>query len=156
MYFADLSPYIFLKQRPLAGVLNVGWLASGHPIPTGDVPPGFVDNLLTCIVAFRANQMRGFHFCEFCPSTSSLSPPMLSMRLKSKKKIFLGSAEVWLPAPEGKVFAAPDLVAHYVAAHQYCPPADFIAAVEAAPSLVGWDAEKELEERILAARKDLT
>jgi hypothetical protein len=43
-----------------------------------------------------------------------------------------GSAEIRVVGV-GRVYAAPDLIGHYVEAHGYCPPEEFIAAVLGGP-----------------------
>jgi hypothetical protein len=40
-----------------------------------------------------------------------------------------GSAELHVAAADGRVYAAPSLVLHYVRDHGYGPPAEFVAAV---------------------------
>jgi hypothetical protein len=47
------------------------------------------------------------------------------------KEISLGSAEMRLRGKENIIFAAPDLVCHYMAAHEYRPPDEFVAALAA-------------------------
>ncbi len=45
----------------------------------------------------------------------------------------LGSAEIWVIANDGKIFACPDLILHYIVDHNYLPPEEFIEAVENGP-----------------------
>jgi hypothetical protein len=47
------------------------------------------------------------------------------------EEISLGSAEMRLACEGHVIFAAPDLVCHYMAAHEYRPPDEFMAAVVA-------------------------
>ncbi|MGE7389935.1 hypothetical protein ACQKM2_31090 [Streptomyces sp. NPDC004126] len=66
----------------------------------------------------RARQTRGFHSCPFCASRvfgSRVSHPQ-------------GSAEIWVMGGD-VAYAAPELIAHYVEAHNYLPPNAFIQAV---------------------------
>lgn len=63
-------------------------------------------------------QTRGFHTCEFCGGREKA----------------VGNAEIRVPG-EGRMYAAPSLVHHYVVAHGYKPPEEFIAAVMAFPSV---------------------
>jgi hypothetical protein len=44
----------------------------------------------------------------------------------------LGSAEIRIPG-KGKVYAAPDLVVHYVGKHGYQPPPEVVAAIRSGP-----------------------
>jgi hypothetical protein len=45
------------------------------------------------------------------------------------RSIRLGNGEVRVRAPDGQWYAAPTLVAHYVAGHGYLPPRPFVDAV---------------------------
>ncbi|MBK8252213.1 MAG: hypothetical protein IPK82_06040 [Polyangiaceae bacterium] len=67
--------------------------------------------------------MRGFHRCEFCSLDEVVAEKDGVVKL-------LGSAEVWLPG-ESVLYAAPNLIVHYIRAHGYQPPAEYLRAVEA-------------------------
>jgi hypothetical protein len=45
----------------------------------------------------------------------------------------LGSAEIRVFADSGAIYAAPDLIYHYMAVHRYKPPDQFITALTAGP-----------------------
>ncbi|MFG1917190.1 hypothetical protein [Micromonospora sp. NPDC048898] len=142
-YFADLTPYTYLerheddqwpsdeqgKDLPL---LNVGWLDAAHPYPTGAPPHGLVP-ALTELAKTRVRQTRGHHYCEIC---------VRDMGEGAREAIRQGmiareSAEFEVRG-DGVVYAAPQLLLHYVTAHEYLPPAEFCTAALAAtcdPSL---------------------
>jgi hypothetical protein len=42
--------------------------------------------------------------------------------------IMLGDAEIHVQDAKGRTFIAPDLLYHYILAHGYCPPREFIEA----------------------------
>ena len=109
MYFPDLSQYTYLGLDP--SVLNVGWLDAQHPFQRGKAPSQFVDRLRT-LVHNSVHQTRGFHQCSFCTDPTAR-----------------GSAEILVTGETGARYAAPTLILHYVEAHKYLPPAEFIAAV---------------------------
>ena len=44
----------------------------------------------------------------------------------------LGSAEMTVKGKDGKIYAAPNLIYHYMAAHDYDPPKEFVEALLAA------------------------
>jgi len=44
-------------------------------------------------------------------------------------KLFLGMAEIRVFAKSGKIYAAPNLIYHYVKDHSYAPPDPFVEAV---------------------------
>lgn len=116
-WFEDLTPYSYLRQ-PIAGtgpVLNVGWLEAGQPFPRGPVPAALIDRLWLLEQYSQVNITRGFHYCDLCPDAEDTGP--------------CGHGEIRAVASDGTRFAAPSLIAHYVEAHAYQPPRDFISAV---------------------------
>lgn len=145
MYMKDLEPYRHGVPKPLEDVLAVGWLSKSSDTPKGDVSTEFVNALERLLATHRVNQMRGYHVCEFC----SKSP--LVHQTRSGKRIMLGSAEIWIPQPDQRlIYAAPDLIHHYVLEHAYLPPGDFIRAVSRASDLSEWNAHAECETRLNA------
>jgi hypothetical protein len=146
MFFRDLEMYRYAIPAPLKDVVAVGWLSRTNDYPIGDAPSGFVDALARLLPSYRVNQTRGFHECEFC----SKSP--FTYEVQPGKTIVLGSAEIWVPsADQGMIYAAPDLVYHYVKEHRYLPPANFIQAVMAGRGDNDWDANQECQWRLNAA-----
>jgi hypothetical protein len=66
--------------------------------------------------------------------------------------VFLGSAEIWLPAADRTIiFAAPDLILHYVSAHRYLPPELFQRAIQTVSRWTDWNAKREADRRLEAA-----
>src|SRR6267142_4782726 len=148
MYQRDLTPYRYDIPDPLPDVLAVGWLSRTNGFPHGDVPCEFANALERLLVSNRVNQMRGFHVCEFCKK----SPIFCST--PAHIEIALGSAEIWMPSRENRViYAAPDLIYHYVLEHRYLPPNDFIHSVLHSDHRE-WNADQEFHNRIDAAYKD--
>ncbi|MEV5527899.1 hypothetical protein [Streptomyces prunicolor] len=129
-YYKDLSPYDYSDDVDETGEgagsgvspLNVGWLAEGHAFPRGDVPEGFVEALLE-LAKDTVNVYRGMHFCDFCPTFQEARQ---NVRFRD---VFIGSGEVHVLGGEGRVYATPALVVHYVADHGYRPPQEFVDAV---------------------------
>ena len=114
MYFQDLTPYEYFKGG--SPEFNVGWLDSGHSFFRGSVPEGFISRL-RALAHNPVNQTRGFHVCQFCDIHPITSESALS------------SAEIRVVASNGKVYASPMLICHYIEAHSYRPPQEFIDAV---------------------------
>ena len=128
MWFEDLTPYRYLR-RPVTSstrTLNVGWLERGHPFPSGPVPPAAITRLLDLVEHGPTNATRGMHFCDLCPSVDRDEPEVLHAPVASR---LWGNAEVRAVAPDGTRYAAPTLIHHYVTAHGYRPPAEFVAAL---------------------------
>ena len=101
-------------------VRAIGWLHPDHPHPHGPVPAECLAKLKEfarlaghCPEALYIGICMGFHTCEFCEKTH-------------------GHRNFGVPAGE-LLYMAPEMVAHYVEQHRYCPPAEFLAAVMASP-----------------------
>lgn len=118
-FFADLTPYAYLRGSFTEGrdALNVGWLEVNELFPTGPVP-GTVVTRLQELIQHPVNECRGFHICPWCWRSDHLTP-----------RDTWGNGEIRVTGADGAVYAAPVLIAHYIEAHQYQPPAAFIEAV---------------------------
>ncbi|WP_305785391.1 hypothetical protein [Symbioplanes lichenis] len=138
-HFEDLAAYAYqdeetlslddgyLVYRPRYARLAVGWLDPAFPFPTGPAPEGFAAALLDIVAGRRVNAMRGWQDCPFCPAPS---PRRAVEAPHPSGPVFLGNAEIRVPGGPGKMYAAPNLIWHYVTAHDYRPPEVFVAAVE--------------------------
>jgi hypothetical protein len=125
----DLSPYAYSDhgdvEAPTKPDLAVGWLEGGHPFPTGDPPPGFVEALARCSCRF-VWYTRGVHVCQFC---SGVGPFQMQSHVFRGRGIWMGSSELHVPGPDGRLYGAPSTILHYVLAHRYLPPEPFVRAV---------------------------
>jgi hypothetical protein len=128
-WFEDLTPYSYLGRERRAA-LNVGWLGVGHAFSTGRTDPGFVTALMEMCVQSRVNVTRGWQECVFCPTDPQELRKHYPIRVvHAGNEYALGDAEIRVTHPDGTVFAAPNLIAHYVQTHKYEPPRKFIDAV---------------------------
>ncbi len=123
MYFQDLTPYTYLNREPDTNLLAVGWLDAEHEFTRGTVPEGVLKSILA--LCFKpVNQTRGFHQSPFLKSTS------LGYSVEYEgQKMLLGSAEIRVSGREGKCFAAPNLIYHYIKDCGYLPPQEFLDAL---------------------------
>jgi hypothetical protein len=124
MYAPDLTPYTYTMQAVGPGLtaLNVGWLDKDHPFEVGFVEPEVVQRIFhLCEIPVR--QTRGFHLCPFCKERKRVVVKI------GGTELFLGSAEIRVQDRAGVVFAAPNLIYHYITAHNYRPPEEFLSAV---------------------------
>jgi len=128
-YFKDLSAYWYhgvgMARRGRSPSLNVGWLSAAHAFAQAEPSEALLDRLWRfCKVSVA--QMRGIHECELCS--------VEAFRAEHKgETLLLGTSEIRVFAPEGGVYAAPTLIFHYVKAHLYLPPAEFLAALYNGP-----------------------
>jgi hypothetical protein len=118
MYYADLGRKTQIARGPF--IRAVGWLSASHPFPTGPVSEEFLTKLKTicvtwaaCVAVLKWPIALGPHTCEFC-------------------RKFHASGNVGVPAND-LLFVAPEMIAHYVEAHDYVPPHAFVEAVMRAP-----------------------
>lgn len=127
-YFEDLTEYTYDETASRPGTLNVGWLDPDVPYNQGDADPQFV-NILWGFCRYKVVRMRGFCGCAFC-KPRNLGIVIATSRSETLK---LGSAEIRVFSNDGAIFAAPNLIYHYVTVHRYRPPGTFIAAVITGP-----------------------
>jgi hypothetical protein len=134
LYYTDLSPYSYLKERggPVSAdikpALNIGWLDDAHPFQQAEPSPEFVARLWV-FCRTPINTMLGFHECTFCND----NPKTYLVIEKDGEKVGFGHAEIWIFGPDDKTYAAPTLIYHYVTRHRYAPPAEFVQAVLTGP-----------------------
>lgn len=120
-YYRDLSKYEYHNVE--AHTINIGWLDNSIDYARGEVPEEFI-NKLWGYLKYNIVQLRGFHECNLCSEkTGYLSVERNGEQLK------LGSAEIRVLGNDGKIYAAPNLIYHYITKHNYMPPAEFIKAV---------------------------
>ena len=129
MHYPDLTPYEYFPWQKSSKVVNIGWLEAGHAFNEGDIAEKAIDRLfLFC--THGVNATRGHHLCHFC------SKPAFGFRVtRNNRELILGSAEIRVFGKNGIIYAAPNLVYHYVVDHHYRPPGEFIEALLTDPVL---------------------
>jgi len=122
-YFKDCSIYEYRSTSdpwPLEN--NIGWLGSGRRFNTRIPEETFLDSLWNyCKIA--VNSTRGIHSCELCPGRNE------SIFQRNQENLRLGWAEIRAFSRRGAIFAAPNLIYHYVLTHHYRPPDEFVEAI---------------------------
>jgi hypothetical protein len=114
-FYEDLSHYNYTHHSKRE--LNIGWLEKGQPFNMGEVPAGFIDRLNLYLNSdFTLFHCLGDHDCEFCEKRES------------------ACCEIRVVSIDGQVYAAPELIKHYIEAHSYLPPQEFIDAVMNGPA----------------------
>ena len=120
-YYQDLSPYVYVGAIP--GAVNVGWLDREHDFPKGKVPGSAVKKLRR-LAENPAVRHRGFHQCEFCGALGHL-------RWSEKDR---RSSSVFTVRRGERIYAAPKMIIHYIVAHHYLPPGEFLEALDESPN----------------------
>jgi len=124
-YFSDFSPYEYEPSSVRAHTYNIGWLSFGHPFETED-PNAVILERLWQYCCISVTPMRGEHPCDLLHQ----SPPR---RIERKLELMLGSGEIRLFADDGRIFASPNLIYHYVLDHGYKLPDEVKLALLAGP-----------------------
>jgi hypothetical protein len=122
-YFADLTPYVFIRSSKKDNEVNVGWLDHWHRFEGGAVPEEALERIFA-LCQKPVHKTRGYHSCELCRDHQ-----MGWVVQRGDVKLTLGSAEIRAPGGRGVEYACPDLIYHYIQDHGYKPPQDFVDAV---------------------------
>ena len=128
-YFADGTAYTYGPVTGSEQLVNIGWLDGVHPFPTGEVDPARI-RVLLALCRTGVNRTRGFHMCELCAAGTSSGPPTPVVVQDDRGAFPVGGAEIRVAGPASVVYAAPDMVIHYVLEHGYAPPDDFLKALD--------------------------
>lgn len=114
MFYADLSNECDGGAGPF--VRAVGWLSKDHPYNVGSVSDEFIATLNQHVEeAWQGAVPAGVHHCELCvdkPVTNGLN--------------------LCIPTAT-ELYSSPAMITHYVTAHGYRPPDEFIDAVMQCP-----------------------
>ncbi len=136
-YFSDHSPYAY-GHGSHPGVVHVGWLDNIHAYPKGAVDARLIEKMK--LLASKPLQLyRGMHICELCAEPPDLVKTTLPNRVVLDPNCSWarwvhqrsGNGEIRVSGG-GIVFAAPVLIVHYIEAHSYLPPTQFLKAVDEA------------------------
>lgn len=141
--FSDLTAYSHqIEPFTLAGVKNVGWIDVESLFPLGDVPEKSLLKLTRLASGngvFRplVEPVRELHACQICGA----------LQLRDSVGNALPNAELWIPA-NGVIYAAPVMILHFIAVHNYLPPEEFIAAIDAVDENVPYSADELYKEQL--------
>src|SRR5579859_2442431 len=127
-YYRDLSGYEYFPEYDRPGTKNIGWLEHGHEFDIM-VPSEEILELLWRFCAVSVVQTRGLHDCDLCTPCARVSA-----RKDGLLCLLLGSAEIRVFSRAGEIFAAPNLIYHYVNTHHYKPPDEFLRALREGPN----------------------
>ena len=117
-YYRDLDRCTYFGLENYESLVAVGWLDDGHDYPRGRVDRQFFERLETFAqMPWEQALFLGGQECELC---------------QHQRPIF--SRNMLIPRG-GRIFAAPAGITHYISAHWYRPPDEFIEAVLACPDM---------------------
>jgi hypothetical protein len=113
-WFDDLSPY-----GESANAFCVGWIGPEHPFSIGKLSMDVASRVEFLAEHARTQLTRGQHRCKLCPLDTGPAD----------------QGEIRVVGADGKRYAAPVLIRHYIQAHSYCPPTEFQTALLSSPRL---------------------
>ena len=120
------------KNFTVDNTWNIGWLDPAQPMTVGETPEAFREKLFAFCERASFNLAFGIHVCELpdCPNRDRNG-----FRTSRRGDVTLadGNGEIRVLGPD-KIYAAPNMIYHYVVDHRYKPPQEFIDAVLACPS----------------------
>lgn len=128
-HYEDLS-FWSLAGEPVEALRAVGWIEQGHPFTRGEVSEKFFGELVQLLIQpWQPAVAAGLHRCSLCRFTGG--PGTVDYNGTS---VSMGTANLFVPG-DGRIYVAPSLVAHYIDAHGYCPPQEFVGAVSQCPPM---------------------
>jgi len=132
-FFPDFSPYRYLRGGGGSNVVNIGWLDAAYPFEKANTPDEIIEKLWK-YCEWSINETRGYHICNLpgCENRDLSAGPVLASR--GGTTLELGVAEIRVFGNDGKIYAAPNLIYHYVTEHGYKLPDPFLAALMEAPN----------------------
>lgn len=117
-------------------LVAVGWLGSQVP-SVGETPPQCIDRLVEARdKGFLIDDYsRGWHDCEICPRASPIEPVNHRVTWRGRDLdlrghghfLVLAKARFW---QRRVAYVFPELILHYIIAHRYQPPGEFVRAVQ--------------------------
>lgn len=127
--YVELSPYDYVDDSKNNKVFNIGWLENGYQFNTKRAVESVLEILWEfCLISIT--QTRGLHECDLCKNPTTI------VEKRNGVSLALGSAEIRVFGENGTVYAAPNLIYHYVKEHNYAPPEEFIRALFDGPKPV--------------------
>jgi hypothetical protein len=111
-------------------VIRVGWLGPTFPGARGDSRE-CLPMLQRLDQAASVAQTMGWHRCHFCRDQHAGQTPITSWPAwypATFEGRALGDAELVVRGTDDQVFSVPNLIIHYIDAHNYRPPQDFVDA----------------------------
>lgn len=117
-HYADLTPCDYFRSLPTGPLLAVGWLEPGFEYPQGDPGEETFSRLKELLeTSWQPVLYAGGQECGFC-----------------RYDRYFSTGNVFIPG-RGVTYVAPEGIVHYIAVHQYGPPAEFCAAVKNCPDM---------------------
>ena len=129
-WFEDRMPIHYFALADASRLRAIGWLEPGHSFPIGEVThQEFASIFELAVEPWQPSRFLGFHDCGFCRFSEGPSSMVFGAR-----RVEVGCNNLFVPAGD-VVFVAPSMILHYVDAHGYRPPDEFLEAIEQCPRM---------------------
>lgn len=135
-HFADLEQCTYFGDGLKVKLLAIGWMERDHPYAKGDVDIDFFARLCELLQNpwWNGAMAAGVHLCSFCRFSGGLSANRFQVGQRGVTVPSIGNANLVVPG-KGCYYAAPSTIVHYIDAHEYAPPPEFVEAVMACPPM---------------------
>ena len=143
-WYDDLSPCDYFGVENAPKFKAVGWLEEGREFRRGKADPRFVHKLV--LLLGESNPLEPSsdpYFCSLCAFSRGPSEFHL-FQSPGMPSVPMGNRNLFLPGA-GFLYIAPSLVLHYIDAHQYLPPDEFIKAVLDCPPTRSQEYQKAVQ-----------
>jgi hypothetical protein len=128
--FDDLAPCDYFGHEWADTLVAVGWIESRAQFTPTSVDATFFDALTALLCdPWQPFAFGGGHRCTMC--TFSGGPGTLRY---ADRTITMGSTNLFVFS-EQRAYVCPSLIAHYIDAHAYAPPAEFQETVVRSPPM---------------------
>ena len=116
-WYQDLAPLDYFGAQHATTLRAVGWLSHDHEYPSGLVDRAVFDRLEELLRdPWQPTICMGVFGCELCRFAPEAH----------------GARNLFVPSG-GVVFVCPELILHYINAHGYAPPDQFLSALMSCP-----------------------
>lgn len=131
-WYEDLSPCEYFGPEHASGLKAIGWLEEGRTFPQGKTDPRFVHKLVLLLSeASVVDRSTDPHYCSLCSFSRGPSEFRL-WQSPGMPAVPMGNRNLSVPG-RGFLYIAPSLILHYIDAHQYAPPEEFVKAILECP-----------------------
>ena len=131
-YFADLSECTYFGSEFAEKLRAVGWLEHNKNHSTGEVSEKFFERLCELLGdPWNPIDFCGSHECDFCRFSQKTNE---NTKYKKREIKITSCVNLFVPG-DGFIYVAPELIAHYIDAHNYSPPEEFCRAVMRCPEM---------------------
>lgn len=143
-FYADLDPCDYFGAEHAARFKAVGWLSEGREFRRAKADPRFVHKLVLLLAEPNPLEPSADpYFCEICAFSRGPSEFHL-FQSPGMPSVPMGNRNLFLPGA-GFLYIAPSLILHYIDAHQYAPPDEFIKAVLDCPPTRSQEYQKAIQ-----------